>query len=103
MKVIDFIKYGDPNSKARSNAIVDSLDAPGRLKIEDGKGISFADQTETNVDDANVKAISDCCVQWRAARVKPLYIHFSEPVILQRGRPLIYSHIFFTTCPLLSN
>lgn len=84
MKVIDFIKFGDTSSKARSNAIVDSLDAPSRLKIEDGKGISFADLTETSVDDANVKSISDCCVAWRAGRIKPVYIHFSEPIILQR-------------------
>jgi hypothetical protein len=93
MGAIEFIKYGDVDPKARSTVIVDSLDAPGRLKVGDeGKGVSFADQTETTVDDANVKSISDCCLEWRAATVKPVYIHFSEPTIVPRSKCSFWSH-----------
>lgn len=89
MGAIEFIKYGDIDPKSRSTVIVDSLDTPGRLKAgDDGKGVSFADQTETAVDDDNVKAISDCCLEWRAGTVKPVYIHFSEPTIVHRGKCL---------------
>jgi hypothetical protein len=86
MGAIEFIKYGDVDPKARSTAIVDSLDDPGRLKVGDeGKGVSFVDKTETTVDDANVKSISDCCLEWRAGTVKPVYIHFSEPTVIPRS------------------
>ena len=84
MNVINFIKYGEVNSKSRSNAIVVSLDTPTRLRVEDGKGLSFADQRETDVDDVNVRSISECCVKWRAGLVKPVYVHFSEPTVMPR-------------------
>jgi hypothetical protein len=84
LNVINFIKYGEVNSKSRSNAIVESLDTPMRLRVEDGKGLSFADQRETDVDDVNVRSISECCVKWRAGLVKPVYVHFSEPTVIPR-------------------
>jgi hypothetical protein len=85
LNVINFIKYGEVNSKSRSNAIVESLDTPTRLRVEDGKGLSFADQRETDVDDVNVRSISECCVKWRAGLVKPVYVHFSEPTVMPRS------------------
>jgi hypothetical protein len=47
------------------------------------------------VDDANVKSISDCCLEWRVATVKPVYIHFSEPTIIPRSTWFLFS---FTPC-----
>lgn len=85
MGAIDFIKYGDIDPKAHNATIVETLDVPGRLKAEDGKGVSFVDQKETKVNDENVQAISDCCIEWRAGTVKPVYIHFSEPTVMSRG------------------
>jgi hypothetical protein len=86
LNVINFIKYGEVNSKSRSNAVVESLDTPTRLRVEDGKGLSFADQRETDVDDINVRSISECCVRWRAGLVKPVYVHFSEPTVMPRRK-----------------
>ena len=90
MGVIDFIKYGDITLKGKiinglKVGALESLDAQPRLRTEDGKGVSFSDQNETAVDDPNVKAISDCCVEWRAGKVKPVYVHFAEPTIVTKG------------------
>ncbi|CAG8669857.1 6511_t:CDS:2, partial [Acaulospora colombiana] len=83
MNVMSFIQYGDINSRGRPN-LTDSLDAQTRLKTQDGKGISYFDKRETIVNDPNVKAISDCCIEWRAGLVKPTYVHFSEPSVTVR-------------------
>lgn len=85
MNLIDFIKFGDIDPKSRATAVVVPLEPVNRLKVEDGKGVSIADNNETVVDDENVKAIADCCIEWRAGTVKPVYMHFSEPTIIPRG------------------
>ncbi|CCA68056.1 hypothetical protein PIIN_01923 [Serendipita indica DSM 11827] len=88
MGVIDFIKYGDITLKGKiinnPKLTQDAADTQLRLRAEDGKGISFSDQRETTIDDPNVKAISDCCIEWRAGKVKPVYVHFSEPTVLTK-------------------
>jgi hypothetical protein len=85
MNALSFIQYGDLNTRS-GPILIDSMNEQTRLKTQDGKGLSYFDKRETIVDDSNVKAISDCCIEWRAGLVKPIYVHFSEPSITVRGR-----------------
>jgi hypothetical protein len=86
MSVIDFIMYGDADAKTRAGIVVDSLDAQPKFKLEEGKGTSFMDVRETEVDDSNVKAIEKCLQEWRAGTIKPVYIHFAEPTIVTKRK-----------------
>lgn len=98
MNVIDFILYGDTDAKTRAGIVVDSLDAQPKFKVEEGKGTSFMDVRETEVDDSNVKAIEKCIQEWRAGTIKPVYIHFAEPTIVSK-REWIFASSFVVIDP----
>ena len=89
--------YGDADAKTRAGIVVDSLDAQPKFKVEEGKGTSFMDIRETEVDDSNVKAIEKCLREWRAGTVKPIYIHFAEPTIVPKRKCGIFSFSFVAT------
>ncbi|KAG8802752.1 hypothetical protein FRC16_008775 [Serendipita sp. 398] len=85
MGVIEFIKYGDIDAKSRSALTLGSAEASSKLKTsEDSKGVSLTDTFDIDIDDPNVKAISDCCLEWRAGITKPVYLYFSEPTFVPR-------------------
>lgn len=69
MGAIDFISTGDPDqSKAKKGLVLAPLDATG-----DG------DSVAPTPEDPGVKEIEDCCVEWRAGRVKPYWVALTEP------------------------
>lgn len=57
---------------------------PTRLRVEGRKGPSFVDQRETDIDDVNIRFISECYVNWRAGLAKLVHVHFSEPTVIPR-------------------
>lgn len=69
MGAIDFITTGDVDPlKANKGMVLAPLDASG----EEGA-------VEPEPEDPLVQEIEDCCVQWRAGRVKPYWIALNEP------------------------
>ncbi|KAG8820911.1 hypothetical protein FRC17_009988 [Serendipita sp. 399] len=86
MGAMEFIKYGDIDAKSRSLLNIGPTQGPSKLKgYEEGKGVSLSDTLDVEVDDSNIKAISDCCLEWRAGVVKPVYLYFSEPTFVPRS------------------
>jgi len=69
MGAIDFITTGDTDAtKAKKGLVLAPLDATG----ED-------DYAVPEPEDPGVKEIEDCCIEWRAGRVKPYWIALNEP------------------------
>jgi hypothetical protein len=69
MGAIDFISTGDPEpSKVKKGLVLAPLDAMG-----DGESLA------PTPEDPGVQKIEDCCVEWRAGRVKPYWVALNEP------------------------
>jgi hypothetical protein len=65
MGAIDFIKHGSPEAVAKRGLVLAPLDAPGSVQEP---------STTDAEEDPAVKKIDNCCVEWRAGRVKPRWI-----------------------------
>jgi hypothetical protein len=69
MGAIDFITTGDvDSSKAKKGLVLAPLDAKGE-----------GDSVVPVPEDPGVQEIFDCCIEWRAGRVKPYWVALSEP------------------------
>ena len=89
MGAIDFIKHGSPEAVAKRGLVLAPLDAPG--------SVQEPSPTDGEEDPA-VKAIENCCVQWRAGRVKPCWIFLidSKPTGSEHLPPYIYISVDFS-------
>ncbi|TDL16313.1 hypothetical protein BD410DRAFT_844517 [Rickenella mellea] len=77
MGAVDFILYGNKDTKkAQKQLLLVPLDGSLGKKLEDDVQAP-ADASEEE-DDLS-KQIRDCCVEWRAGRVKPRWFFYNEP------------------------
>lgn len=65
MGAIEFIKYGSPDAVVKRGLVLAPLDAPGSVQ---------APLPTAAEEDPAVQEIEECCVEWRAGRVKPRWI-----------------------------
>lgn len=74
MGAIDFITTGDMDpSKIKKGLVLAPLDAHDGTLSREGDHVLPPDP-----EDPAVKEIEDCCIQWRAGRVKPYWIALNE-------------------------
>ena len=80
MGAIDFITTGDIDpSKVKRGLVLAPLDA-----TDEG------DSVVPEPEDPGVQEIEDCCVEWRAGRVKPYWVALNEPKFGTSACHLVY-------------
>ncbi|KAI0065180.1 hypothetical protein BV25DRAFT_1822296 [Artomyces pyxidatus] len=70
MGALDFIKHGAPEQHLRKGLVLAPLDAPSTLP---------ALAPVIAEENSRVREIEQCCVEWRASRVRPHWVQLSDP------------------------
>lgn len=84
MGALEFVATGETDSSKVKNGLVL---AP--LTAHDGAAAAEAEAPPTPEDQA-VDAIQNCCIEWRAGRVKPHWVDYTEPKL----RNSVYCQFF---------
>ncbi|KAI0048163.1 hypothetical protein FA95DRAFT_1558312 [Auriscalpium vulgare] len=66
MGALDFIKHGAPDVQAKKGLVLAPLDAPSTIKAV------------APVDTRFIREVEECCVDWRAGRVRPHWVQLAD-------------------------
>uniref|UniRef100_A0A8H7XQW5 Uncharacterized protein n=1 Tax=Psilocybe cubensis TaxID=181762 RepID=A0A8H7XQW5_PSICU len=77
MGAIDFISSGDADAlKARKGLLLNPLDAIDDMELDVSV---IVPPSAVLADKGPVEEIEDCCIEWRAGKVKPHWVYYNDP------------------------